>query len=128
VKFGVVVFPGSNCDADAFHVVGQVPRLRDAMLWHKDETSKGLTSSSCRRVSYGDYPALRRRSRASLDDEEVAKHAARGGRVLGICNGFQILTERGCCRVRCSGTTRSRSICKSVELTVANASTPSRRR
>jgi phosphoribosylformylglycinamidine synthase subunit PurQ / glutaminase len=96
VKFGVVVFPGSNCDADTLHafrvVMGQTARF----LWHKDHD---LRSVDCVVLpggfSYGDYLRSGAIARFSPLMREVREFADRGGLVLGICNGFQVLLELG---------------------------------
>lgn len=94
MKCGVVVFPGSNCDHDVYHVLKHVLGQDTVFLWHEESTLK-----SCDFVvlpggfSYGDY--LRAGSMAALSPvmSVVREHAMRGGLVLGICNGFQILLE-----------------------------------
>jgi phosphoribosylformylglycinamidine synthase subunit PurQ / glutaminase len=96
MNVGVVVFPGSNCDEDAFHVASQVLGHRAQMLWHKDRDLKGsdlviLPGG----FSYGDYLRCGAIARFSPVMEEVAEFARKGGPVIGICNGFQILTEAG---------------------------------
>ncbi len=96
MKVGIVVFPGSNCDEDAFHVVGQVLGHRPQMLWHKDHHLRGselviLPGG----FSYGDYLRCGAIARFAPVMEEVAAFARKGGPVIGICNGFQILTEAG---------------------------------
>ncbi len=96
MKFGVVVFPGSNCDADTLHafrvVMGQTARF----LWHKDHD---LRSVDCVVLpggfSYGDYLRSGAIARFSPLMREVREFADRGGLVLGICNGFQVLLELG---------------------------------
>jgi phosphoribosylformylglycinamidine synthase len=96
VKCGVVVFPGSNCDHDAYHVLKHVVAQETVFLWHQDEDLQG-----CDLVvipggfSYGDY--LRAGAVAALSPimAAVKRHAAAGGLVLGICNGFQVLLEAG---------------------------------
>ncbi len=96
MKAGVVVFPGSNCDHDVYHVLKHVLQQEAAFLWHQDEDLKG-----CDLVvlpggfSYGDY--LRAGALAALSPvmAAVKRHAEAGGLVLGICNGFQILLETG---------------------------------
>lgn len=96
MKFGVVTFPGSNCDADMIYVLKDILKQDVINLWHKDHDLK-----SCDFIilpggfSYGDY--LRSGAIAKLSPimEEVIKHANKGGYVMGICNGFQILTESG---------------------------------
>ncbi|MGZ6141596.1 MAG: phosphoribosylformylglycinamidine synthase subunit PurQ, partial [Myxococcaceae bacterium] len=94
MKVGIVVFPGSNCDEDAFHVVGQVLGHQPRMLWHKDRDLRGselviLPGG----FSYGDYLRCGAIARFSPVMEEVAAFARKGGPVIGICNGFQILAE-----------------------------------
>ena len=96
MKVGIVVFPGSNCDEDAFHVVGQVLGHQPQMLWHKDHDLRGselviLPGG----FSYGDYLRCGAIARFSPVMEEVSAFARKGGPVIGICNGFQILTEAG---------------------------------
>jgi phosphoribosylformylglycinamidine synthase I len=96
MKCGVVVFPGSNCDHDVYHVWKHVLQQDATFLWHQDETLKG-----CDLVvlpggfAYGDY--LRAGALAALSPvmAAVKRHAAAGGLVLGICNGFQVLLEAG---------------------------------
>jgi len=94
VRCGVVVFPGSNCDHDVYHVLKHVLDQEVLFLWHEDTSLR-----ACELVvlpggwSYGDY--LRGGAMAALSPvmAAVREHAARGGLVLGICNGFQVLTE-----------------------------------
>ena len=96
MRCGVVVFPGSNCDHDAYHVLKHVLEQDVTFLWHQDEDLQG-----CDLVvlpggfSYGDY--LRAGAMASLSPvmAAVKRHAEAGGLVLGICNGFQVLLEAG---------------------------------
>ena len=96
MKCGVVVFPGSNCDHDAYHVLKHVLHQDVTYLWHEDTSLQ-----ACEFVvlpggwSYGDY--LRGGALAAISPIMVAvkEHAERGGLVLGICNGFQVLTEAG---------------------------------
>jgi phosphoribosylformylglycinamidine synthase len=94
VKFGIVVFPGSNCDHDAYYSVKQLLGYDAEFLWHKDHSIKNsdvviLPGG----FSYGDY--LRSGAIAKLSPlmQEVINFAEKGGIVIGICNGFQILTE-----------------------------------
>ncbi len=99
MKFGVVVFPGSNCDDDMMHVLGTVMQCETVKLWHKDTSLKGFSTKDCIVLpggfSYGDY--LRCGAIANLSPimKAVKEFAANGGYVLGICNGFQILCESG---------------------------------
>jgi len=94
LTFGVVVFPGSNCDADTEHALGMLLRTRVVELWHGDETVKGV---DCVVVPGGvaDRDKLRAGAIARFSPvmRAVARHAAAGGLVLGICNGFQVLVE-----------------------------------
>jgi phosphoribosylformylglycinamidine synthase subunit PurQ / glutaminase len=96
VKFGIVTFPGSNCDYDAYHAVTEVLGEEATYLWHKDHDLQGsdviiLPGG----FSYGDYLRVGAIARFSPIMEEVAVHAKAGGPVLGICNGFQIACEAG---------------------------------
>lgn len=99
MKFGVVVFPGSNCDRDMIHVCGQVLGKEVITLWHKDTDLSAFTKEDCIVLpggfSFGDYLRTGAIARFSPIMEEVIKFANYGGRVLGICNGFQILCESG---------------------------------
>jgi phosphoribosylformylglycinamidine synthase len=96
VRFGVVVFPGSNCDSDVFHVVANVLAEKVDYVWHG---SADLSAFDCVVLpggfSYGDYLRTGAIARFSPVMTEIARFAARGGLVLGICNGFQILLEAG---------------------------------
>ena len=97
MKFGVVVFPGSNCDRDVhdalMHDLGQ----KSIMLWHKDEDLSQFTTDDCIVLpggfSYGDYLRTGAIARFSPIMKSVIEFAKKGGKVLGICNGFQILCE-----------------------------------
>jgi phosphoribosylformylglycinamidine synthase len=96
VKFGVVTFPGSNCDYDAYKAVVDVLGEECEFLWHKDHDLRGsdvvvLPGG----FSYGDYLRAGAIARFSPIMSEVVAHARRGGRVLAICNGFQIACEAG---------------------------------
>ena len=94
MKFGVVVFPGSNCDRDMEYVLGTVMGHQVEMLWHKEHHLR-----NCDFIilpggfSYGDYLRSGAIARFSPIMQEVMEFADKGGHVLGICNGFQILTE-----------------------------------
>ena len=125
MKVGVVVFPGSNCDADAFHVAEQVTGHRPVYLWHKD---RGLEGCDVVIVpggfSYGDYLRCGAIARFAPRMEDVAAHAARGGKVLGICNGFQILTEAGLLPGVLLRNESLKFICRDVELVVEDTRSP----
>lgn len=97
MKFGVVVFPGSNCDADVIHVCQDVMQCDTRILWHKDTSLQDLTTDDCIMIpggfSYGDYLRCGAIARFSPIMEKVIEHANNGGYVFGICNGFQVLCE-----------------------------------
>jgi phosphoribosylformylglycinamidine synthase len=96
VKFGVVVFPGSNCDHDAYYVCKKILRHDAEFLWHKDADLKGADVVVLPGgFSYGDYLRCGAIARFSPVMEEVVRFAREGGTVIGICNGFQILQEAG---------------------------------
>jgi phosphoribosylformylglycinamidine synthase len=96
MKIGVIVFPGSNCDEDMVHALKDVLHQDVVKLWHKDTDLK-----NCDLIvlpggfSYGDYLRSGAIARFSNIMEKVVEHARNGGNVMGICNGFQILTEAG---------------------------------
>jgi phosphoribosylformylglycinamidine synthase len=94
VRFGIVVFPGSNCEYDAFHSLSTFPGAEAYYLWHKD---RDLKNADCVILpggfSYGDYLRTGAIARFSPIMQEVAAFASSGGLVLGICNGFQTLAE-----------------------------------
>ena len=96
MKFGVVTFPGSNCDEDMIHALSTILDQEVVKLWHKDSDLQG-----CDMVvlpggfSYGDYLRSGAIARTSPIMVSVIEHAKKGGYVLGICNGFQILCETG---------------------------------
>lgn len=129
MKFGIVVFPGSNCDHDAYHVVKDVLRQPAELLWHKERDLKG-----CDVVvlpggfSYGDYLRCGAIARFSPVMDEVVRFAGRGGKVLGICNGFQILTEAGLLPGALLQNASRKFICRDVLLEVQNAATAFTRR
>jgi phosphoribosylformylglycinamidine synthase subunit PurQ / glutaminase len=94
MKFGVVVFPGSNCDEDMYYTLKHLLHQNTVKLWHKDHDLQGCDFIVLPGgFSYGDYLRSGAIARFSPIMQEVIKHAHQGGYVLGICNGFQILTE-----------------------------------
>jgi len=96
VKFGVVVFPGSNCDFDTFHALKDVLKQPTAFLWHKNHDLQGVDCVVLPGgFSYGDYLRSGAIARFSPLMQEVGEFAEKGGLVLGICNGFQVLLELG---------------------------------
>jgi phosphoribosylformylglycinamidine synthase len=96
MKVGVVVFPGSNCDEDVFHVFDQILKVPTVKLWHKAHSLEGADLVVLPGgFSYGDYLRSGAIARFSPIMQEVVQHANTGGYVWGICNGFQILCEAG---------------------------------
>lgn len=99
MKFGIVVFPGSNCDRDMEHALRNDLKQEVVMLWHKDRDLSAFGKEDCIVLpggfSYGDYLRCGALARFSPMMESVIEHANRGGKVLGVCNGFQILCESG---------------------------------
>ncbi|ASU36134.1 phosphoribosylformylglycinamidine synthase subunit PurQ [Mucilaginibacter xinganensis] len=96
MKFGVVVFPGSNCDEDIIYVLEKIMGQQVVRLWHKDHDLQGAEFIVLPGgFSFGDYLRSGAIARFSPIMNEVIQFAAKGGYVLGICNGFQVLTEAG---------------------------------
>ncbi len=97
MKFGVVVFPGSNCDRDMQEALQNELNQEVIMLWHKDKDISMFSSEDCIILpggfSYGDYLRCGAIARFSPMMQSVIRFAEKGGRVLGVCNGFQILCE-----------------------------------
>jgi phosphoribosylformylglycinamidine synthase len=125
MRFGIVVFPGSNCDADAHHAAKEVFQQDAVYLWHKDTDLKGsdvviLPGG----FAHGDYLRTGAMARFSPIMAEVRAFAERGGPVLGICNGFQILLEAGLLQ---GAMLRNRTLkyrCEHVHLRVEATDTP----
>jgi len=99
MKFGVIVFPGSNCDRDMMHALQDDLQQEVVMLWHKDRDLSMFSTNDCIVLpggfSYGDYLRCGALARFSPMMEQVINFANNGGKVLGVCNGFQILCESG---------------------------------
>lgn len=94
--FGVIVFPGSNCDHDAYHAMAHVMNAETKFLWHKDTDLPNIDFLLIPGgFSYGDYLRSGAIARFSPIMQSVIEFAEKGGPVLGICNGFQILLEAG---------------------------------
>jgi phosphoribosylformylglycinamidine synthase len=123
MKFGVVVFPGSNCDEDLVYTMGDILGQEVVKLWHKDTDIQGcdfiLVPGG---FSYGDYLRSGAIARFSPIMDEVIAHANRGGYVMGICNGFQILTEAKLLPGALLHNTSRKFICKNVFLKADNNS------
>ena len=124
MKFGVVVFPGSNCDHDTYHVLKKVLGAGVFYIWHK-ETSLRLFDAIILPggFSYGDYLRVGAVARFSPVMKEIVKYAKEGGPVLGICNGFQILLETGLLPGALIANDGLRFLCQDVYLKVKNGYT-----
>jgi len=125
MKFGVVTFPGSNCDYDAYAAVKFIMGQEVAFLWHKSESLEGsdvviLPGG----FSYGDYLRPGAIARFSPIMKSVVRFAHSGGLVVGICNGFQVLVEAGLLPGALMRNGHLRFACKFVYLKVANYDTP----
>jgi phosphoribosylformylglycinamidine synthase I len=124
MKFGVVVFPGSNCDADAFHVCAEVLGHPTVWLWHKDHDLQGVDAVIFPGgFSYGDYLRSGAIARFSPLMREVVGFAGKGGTVLGICNGFQVLLELGLLPGAMLRNKHLKFLCRHVTIRVDNERT-----
>ena len=125
MKFGVLVFPGSNCDHDTYHVVSSLAQQPVTFLWHD---SPSLENCDAILVpggfAYGDYLRTGAIARFSPVMQSVKKFAADGGLVLGICNGFQILCEAGLLPGALMRNAGLKYICKQVYLRTESTNTP----
>jgi phosphoribosylformylglycinamidine synthase len=125
MKFGIVVFPGSNCDHDAFHAIGSILQQPVEFIWHQ---SKDL--ANCDAIilpggfAYGDYLRTGAIARFAPVMDSIAKFARSGGIVLGVCNGFQILLEAGLLPGAMIRNAGLRFICRPVHIRVEQTSTP----
>jgi phosphoribosylformylglycinamidine synthase len=124
-KFGILVFPGSNCDHDAYHAIKHVIGADAEFIWHKE----GSVGDSDVIIipggfSYGDYLRSGAIARFSNIMTDVIRFANQGGLVLGICNGFQVLCEAGLLPGALARNASLRFVCKPVSLRVENYRTP----
>jgi phosphoribosylformylglycinamidine synthase I len=125
MKMGVVVFPGSNCDHDAYHVLDAVIRRPVEFIWHEAATVKGFDAIILPGgFSYGDYLRTGAIAKFSPIMKAVRGFAEDGGLVLGICNGFQILCESGLLPGALMRNCGLEFICKHVYLRTENNATP----
>ena len=125
MKFGIVVFPGSNCDEDALHAAKDLFGQEAGYLWHKDTDLKGsdvliLPGG----FAHGDYLRTGAMARFSPIMREVQSFAARGGPVLGICNGFQILLEADMLPGAMLRNRNLKFLCQHVHVRVEQTDTP----
>ena len=125
MKFGIIVFPGSNCDHDCYHVVKHVMGQDCEYVWHKSTEVIGF---DCLILpggfSYGDYLRTGAIARFSPVMNEVARFAKKGGLVLGVCNGFQVLCEAGILPGALMRNKNLKFICDHVYVMVENSATP----
>jgi phosphoribosylformylglycinamidine synthase subunit PurQ / glutaminase len=125
MKFGVVVFPGSNCDHDAYHAIGHVLKKPVEFIWHESQDL-----AHCDAVvlpggfAYGDYLRTGAIARFSPVMKSIEKFANSGGLVLGVCNGFQILCEAGLLPGAMMRNSGLRFICRHVYIRVEQTDTP----
>jgi len=125
MKFGVIIFPGSNCDYDAYMAIKTVIKEDVEFLWHQDSS---LHKCDCVILpggfSYGDYLRTGAIAQFSSIMKKVTEFAKDGGLVVGICNGFQILLEVGLLPGAMLKNTSLRFVCKFVHIKVENENTP----
>ncbi len=125
MKFGVLVFPGSNCDHDTHHVVHAIARQPVTYLWHASENLQGCDAILVPGgFAYGDYLRTGAIARFAPVMQSVKKFADAGGLVLGICNGFQILCEAGLLPGALMRNATQRYICKQVHLRTETSRSP----
>lgn len=125
MRFGVVVFPGSNCDYDCYYVLGNVLQKEVSFIWHKE---RNLSGYDCLVLpggfSYGDYLRTGAIARFSPIMKSIEKFAKKGGLVIGICNGFQVLLEAGLLPGAMLRNRTLNFICRFVNIRVENNSVP----
>src|SRR5579863_3708066 len=125
MKFGVVQFPGSNCDDDTYHAIGSVIGQQVEFIWHQSEDLAGCDAIILPGgFAYGDYLRTGAIARFSPVMGSVEKFALAGGLVLGICNGFQILLEAGLLPGAMMRNKGLRYLCRQVHVRVENTDTP----
>ncbi len=119
MKWGIVTFPGSNCDQDMADAVRLLPNAQPIRLWHKDTDTQNVDVLVLPGgFSYGDYLRSGAIARFSPIMQAVAKHAASGRPLIGICNGFQVLVEAGLLPGALLHNTQRRFICTDVHVRV----------
>ena len=125
MKFGVIIFPGSNCDHDAFWTIQNVAKQPVTFLWHESHDLENCDAIIVPGgFAYGDYLRTGAIAKFSPVMESVRKFADGGGLVLGICNGFQILCESGLLPGALMRNSGLKYVCKPVQVRVENAETP----
>jgi len=125
MKFGVIIFPGSNCDQDAFWTIQQVAKQPVTFLWHDSHDLQNCDAIIVPGgFAYGDYLRTGAIAKFSPVMESVRTFAAGGGLVLGICNGFQILCESGLLPGALMRNVGLKYVCKPVHVRVESSDTP----
>jgi len=126
MKCGVVVFPGSNCDHDCYHILKHILGLSTEWIWHKDDADLDRFDAVVLPggFSFGDYLRPGAISRFSPVMKAVTRYANKGGHILGICNGFQILLEAGLLPGALLTNRSQKFICKPVATVVETTETP----
>jgi len=125
MKFGVLVFPGSNCDHDTYNVIAEIAQQPVTFLWHDSEDLQGVDAVLVPGgFAYGDYLRTGAIARFSPVMQAVKRFADGGGLVLGICNGFQILTEAGLLPGALMRNAGLKYICKQVHLRTETVNSP----
>lgn len=125
VKFGVLVFPGSNCDHDAYHAVKSVLGQEARFIWHKESTIGDADVVIIPGgFSYGDYLRSGAIAKFSPIMQDVVRFARDGGLVMGICNGFQVLCETGLLPGALMRNESLKFVCRAVNVRVETTETP----
>ncbi|MEO8733388.1 MAG: phosphoribosylformylglycinamidine synthase subunit PurQ [Flavobacteriales bacterium] len=125
MKFGVVTFPGSNCDEDMLHVLEEMAPGQVQRLWHKDHDLRGCDMIMLPGgFSFGDYLRSGAIARFSPIMQEVEKHAKKGGLVFGVCNGFQVLCEAGLLPGALLHNEGRKFVCRNTYIRVQSRNTP----
>jgi phosphoribosylformylglycinamidine synthase len=125
MKFGVVIFPGSNCDHDCYYAIKMVTGKPVEFIWHQDTSVKGFDAVILPGgFAYGDYLRTGALAKFSPVMQSVRDFADKGGLVIGICNGFQILTEAGLLPGALMRNNNMKYICKFLQIRTETTDTP----
>ena len=125
MKFGVVIFPGSNCDHDCYYVIESVIQKPVEFIWHGDTSLKGVDAVILPGgFSYGDYLRTGALAKFAPVMQSIGDFAAKGGLVIGICNGFQILCEAGLLPGALLRNVGLKYVCKFLDLRTETTNTP----
>ncbi|HET9215415.1 MAG TPA: phosphoribosylformylglycinamidine synthase subunit PurQ [Terriglobia bacterium] len=125
MKFGVVIFPGSNCDHDCYYAVQTVIGKPVEFIWHQDTSLKGFDAVILPGgFSYGDYLRTGALAKFSPVMQSVKEFADKGGLVIGICNGFQILTESGLLPGALMRNVTRQYVCKFLNISTETSNSP----